>query len=52
MKYRVLIDCVNDATGKRYKPGAVVTTADFPQAVINAWVKNSPPVLEVIDDGS
>jgi hypothetical protein len=52
MSYRVLVDCRDDKTNKVYKPGEIVTTADFSQAVINAWVKNSPPVLEVIGDGS
>lgn len=53
--YVVLIGCQNDKTGKTYSPGDVVTTGDFPQAVITAWLKSDPPVLavkEAADDGS
>lgn len=50
--YKVLIPCRDDKTGKSYRPGDTVTADDFAQAVINAWLKNDPPVLEVIANGS
>jgi hypothetical protein len=51
VSYRVLIAVTNDKTGKAYKPGATVTTDDFPQSVINGWLKDDPAVLEAIDGG-
>lgn len=50
MSYTVLIECRNDKTGGAFQPGDSVTAADFPQSVINAWLKADPPVLEV-DNG-
>lgn len=53
--YVVLTGCQNDKTGKTYSPGDMVTTDDFPQAAITAWLKSNPPVLavkEAVDDGS
>jgi hypothetical protein len=45
--YTVLIACQNDKTGKSYKPGDVVTSKDFPAAVLTAWTAQTPPVVEV-----
>lgn len=45
--YRVLIGVTNDATGKEYSPGDIVTAADFPADVIDNWLDCIPPVLEV-----
>lgn len=46
MRYKVLIDCRNDATGKAYKPGAyVVAGEDFPADVCENWTEITPPVL-------
>lgn len=52
MTWRVRVACRNDATGASYQPGDVVTAADFPKAVIAAWLADDPPVLEVIENGS
>ena len=50
--YEVLIPCRNDKTGKAYKPGDVVTTADFPAEVIANWQTITPPVVRVkVKDG-
>lgn len=49
MTYRVRIDCTNDKTQRSYEAGDIITTADFPQSVIDAWVKSQPPILEVAD---
>jgi hypothetical protein len=51
VSYRVLIAVTNDKTGKSYRPGARVTADDFPQSVINGWLKDDPAVLEVIENG-
>jgi hypothetical protein len=50
MSYTVLIECRDDKTGAAFAPGDTVTAKDFPQSVIDAWVKADPPVLEV-DNG-
>lgn len=49
MTYRVRIDCTNDITHKSYEAGDIITPADFPQNVIDAWLTTKPPVLEVYD---
>lgn len=47
--YKVLIAVSSDKTGKSYKPGATITGADFPAAVIKNWLNSDPPVLAVKD---
>lgn len=47
--YKVLIAVSSDKTGKSYKPGATITGADFPAAVIKNWLNSDPPVLAIKD---
>ncbi len=50
--YRVLVGITNDANGKEWQPGDIVTAADFPAGVIDNWLDCVPPVLEVEAYGS
>ena len=51
-KYKVLISCKNDKTGKAYLIGDVITKKDFQVKVIKGWLAKEPPVLEEAIDGS
>ena len=41
LKYKVLIGCQNDKTGKRFEPGDTVSDKDFPKLVIKHWLEKS-----------
>lgn len=38
-RYRVLVLCHNDATGKSYRPGRVIGPKAFPAEVIENWLE-------------
>lgn len=46
-KYKVLIPCRSDKSGKEYKPGDTLTGKEFPKAVIENWLEIG--VLEVVN---
>jgi len=48
MKYKVLVQCKNDKTGKTYLPNAFITDKTFKKIVIKNWLKCVPPVLEKV----
>lgn len=52
-KYRVIIGCQSDKTGKRYEPGDTCTGADFPARVIGNWLEIGVLAVEPeeVEDG-
>lgn len=44
--YEVLIACRNETT--QFKPGDMVTAADFRKDVIANWLEINPPVLKAV----
>jgi len=49
MKYKVLIPCRSDKSGKKYQPGDTLTGTEFPKEVIANWLEIG--VLEAVKDG-
>ncbi len=50
MKFKVLIACRSDKTGKAYEPGEIIPARAFPPAVVADWLKTVPPVLEPVEE--
>ena len=49
-KYKVLIECRSDKSGKTYQPGEVITGREFPKDVVANWLEIG--VLKAVEDGS
>lgn len=47
-KYRSKFVLINKRTDKQYPVNSIITNADFPQEIIDAWVKDR--VLEVVSN--
>ena len=46
MGYVATVGLTNDKTKKRFEPGDVVTSKDFPKGVIAAWLKRGHLIEE------
>lgn len=47
-KWELLTSCRNNKTGKTYEAGDIVTTADFPKAVLDNWTSITPPAARSV----